>query len=456
MIEFYLIKYHPLLNNRNWFKIWDENNKHFIKIIINPISNIWTIYADNRHINDYQILLTPYNEENKNTSNNLSSVKYFYLEIKNKNTSFHLPKQNTINFYFIFENIRVEHTSWLSLLIYNNYTNKYINTSIVDSIANNIIEHSDNIISTIDNLDYSSSDVNSQTEIDNAIKKLINDGTIINDLTKNKKKSNILTFTSKILTEPIRYYPKYNKYRTKKLSFCITCLKRLSQICNTLPQNLRDNIPMSNDIEFILIDFGTPGLYNWLLQNFKWALKIGYLRYYKTSNLPKWHASIAKNTVHRLAIGEILVNLDCDNYTGTLGSVLIMNIFKKYKGNIILHQWSGTSKDGTYGRLSYRRNNFMYLGGYDQSFYPMGYQDHDLIMRFRLAFGANKYILASSPDNYSRAIENDKFKKLINTKYFNKISWQDMNTYNKQKSNNNINNRKYKVNSQLDYIGIII
>ena len=86
----------------------------------------------------------------------------------------------------------------------------------------------------------------------------------------------------------------------------------------------------------------------------------------------------------------------------------------------------------------------------------MGYQDHDLIMRFKLAYGSNKYILASSPNHYSKAIENDKTKSLINTKYIDKISWKDMNSYNKQKSDNNIKNRRYIVNNMLDYIGIII
>lgn len=453
MIEFYLIKFHPELSERNWLKIWDETNSHFIKIIINPLNNKWSLYYDTKHLNDYSIVLLP-----DNINDDLNSVKSFYIKLNcfKKTCSLHLPRQNIINFNFNLGNIRVEHTLWLSLLIFNNYTNTYINTSIIDSIRNNIVFDSKIIDTEINDINKSV-DIDSQNKINNTIKKLIKTGLDINNLTNKKiddKKINSIKIEKN--TEPTRYITIDIKCNKKKLSFCITCMKRFNQIQYTLPQNLKDNIPFSDEIEFVLVDFGTDGLYNWIHKHFKWALKIGYLRYFKTTNLKHWHASVAKNTVHRIAKGDILVNLDCDNYTGTLGAIFILKIFRKYKDNIILHQWSRTSKDGTYGRLSYRRKNFLHLGGYDQSFYPMGYQDHDLIMRFKLAYGSNKYILASSPNHYSKAIENDKTKSLINTKYIDKISWKDMNSYNKQKSDNNIKNRRYIVNDMLDNIGIII
>ena len=39
-----------------------------------------------------------------------------------------------------------------------------------------------------------------------------------------------------------------------KLSFCITCMNRLNQIKETLPQNLRDNILFNEKIEFIAVN----------------------------------------------------------------------------------------------------------------------------------------------------------------------------------------------------------
>ncbi len=253
----------------------------------------------------------------------------------------------------------------------------------------------------------------------------------------------------------------------KQLSFCQTCLGRLWQIQQTLPINLKHNLPLQDRVEFLVVDFGTPGLYEWITQHFTWALKIGYLRYLRTDKLSKWHASIAKNTSHYYARGEILTNLDCDNYTGKLGGLHVIKLFEKYGKQTILHQWSGIHKDGTYGRISCHRDAFLKLGGYDESFLPMGYQDHDLIMRLRLLYGARSFInyaylskLKSKygvfPSLYSRAVENDKTDSMENTGYLKKIEWQQMNDINKHKSHENIIYGRYQVNRKQQHLGVFI
>ncbi len=270
--------------------------------------------------------------------------------------------------------------------------------------------------------------------------------------------------TSRILPDVLEYLP---SLAPKKLSFCITCMKRLSQIQETLPINLKHNIPLQDSIEFVLIDFGTEGLYEWVYENFTWALKTGYLRYLRTNKLKYWHAPIAKNTSHRYAMGEILVNLDCDNFTGKLGALHVMKIFQKYGKFIMLHQWSGVSKDGTYGRISCHRDTFFQLGGYDENFLPMGYQDHDLMMRFRLFRGSSKLINyqylsqlktkhSIFPQLYSRAVLNDKGKSMKNTSYLGKMKWQEMNNINKYKSHENLIKSKHRVNDNISELGIKI
>ena len=120
------------------------------------------------------------------------------------------------------------------------------------------------------------------------------------------------------------------------LSFCITCKNRLNQIERTLRKNLDDNWLHQRYIEFVLVDFGsTDGLRDWIISMFKKELESGYLRYYYTSKLPYWHACIAKNTSHLCARNEIVVNLDCDNYTGYFGGKFVINQFYKYQMEIV-------------------------------------------------------------------------------------------------------------------------
>lgn len=117
------------------------------------------------------------------------------------------------------------------------------------------------------------------------------------------------------------------------------------------------------------------------MAQFASELKAGYLKYYYTEGLPNWHACVAKNTAHLLASGDIVTNLDCDNFTGKKGARMVLNCFQRAKGPITLHQFSGRWSDGSFGRISVYKSIFLAIGGYDESFAPMGFQDADLVLR---------------------------------------------------------------------------
>lgn len=191
-----------------------------------------------------------------------------------------------------------------------------------------------------------------------------------------------------------------------KLSFCITCKNRLFQLSKTLAKNLKDNIALAGEIEFILVDFDSnDGLKAFILNNFSNELSTGYLKYYFTKDLHNWDASIAKNTSHFLATGSIVVNLDCDNFTGLNGAKYVISQFKKHGNEIILHQSSSRPGDGSFGRISVLKKYFDLVGGYDETFDPMGVQDVDLIKRL-LKLGL-MYIPKTNL-KYNKAIQNTK------------------------------------------------
>ncbi|GHV40035.1 hypothetical protein FACS1894179_05910 [Bacteroidia bacterium] len=236
------------------------------------------------------------------------------------------------------------------------------------------------------------------------------------------------------------------------LSFCITCKNRLHQIKQTLPQNLSDNIAMKGKIDFILVDFGsTDGLQKWIAENFESEIEDGYLKYYYTEELKSWHASVAKNTAHILSQSDILVNLDCDNYTGKNGGEFILKSMIKFGiHDTVIHQFSNKFGDGSYGRIALSKQNFISIGGYDESFEPMGYQDTDLLIR--LMVSGIVYIHLGNR-RYNKAILNNKIKSVENT--LSGVSWKEMNLRNFLTSRKNITSGKITANTEKEHIGII-
>jgi hypothetical protein len=227
-----------------------------------------------------------------------------------------------------------------------------------------------------------------------------------------------------------------------KLSFCITCKNRFFQIKETLPKNLKDNILFKGIVEFVLVDFDSKdGLREWIVNNFKKELNEGYLKYYFTEELPYWHVSVAKNTAHLCASNEILVNLDCDNFTGWNGGKFVIRQFLKSRSDMVLHQWGGHYGDGTYGRISMLKKFFLKVGGYDESLEPMGYEDKDLFERLR-AIGLKYRLLPNLL--CSNAIRNTKELSIIYCDT--RMDYYQMQSINEQRSIENIMNNKFVAN----------
>jgi hypothetical protein len=208
----------------------------------------------------------------------------------------------------------------------------------------------------------------------------------------------------------------------------------LWQLQQTLPQNLEDNWDLRSDIEFVLVDFDSnDGLREWVLKHFKNELTEGYLKYFFTKELMGWHASIAKNTAHLLASGNVLTNLDCDNFTGKSGAQFVLDSFENHNRPVVLHQFRGGWSDGSFGRISVHQELFSCIGGYDEKFAPMGFQDLDLMVRLYVM--GVEYVSLPDP-RYNAAIPNSKEESIA---FCNStMAYLEMNKKNRMMSLNNI------------------
>ena len=102
----------------------------------------------------------------------------------------------------------------------------------------------------------------------------------------------------------------------KQISFCITCMNRLKHLQETLEKNILDNF-LVDEVEFVVLDYNSQdGLEEWIAQSMMKYIEMGILVYYRTTEPAYYRRSHSRNMVFRLAEGEVVCNLDADNYLG--------------------------------------------------------------------------------------------------------------------------------------------
>lgn len=208
----------------------------------------------------------------------------------------------------------------------------------------------------------------------------------------------------------------------RKVSFCTWIHNRLWQYCQVLPRNLE--LTAGKPVEFVLLDVdSSDGLYDWLTS----TGLINQVKYSRESHAI--HSSKLKNRSHQLATGDILVNLDADNFIGPQ----FCDVARALDPHQFLHAWSGDWHDGTCGRLACHRALFEAFGGYDERFGPVGFDDLDL--RDRLVAGGAECVLSTDHRVYGGAIANTREQAV---QYMSVPSWDSSNSQNAVQSRHNI------------------
>lgn len=202
----------------------------------------------------------------------------------------------------------------------------------------------------------------------------------------------------------------YNQSHYYTISFCSTCMNRLFHLKHTIEKNILDNSSYPN-VEFVLIDYNSQdGLEEFTRKHLTKYIRQGVLNYYKTYEPQKFHASKAKNLSHALAKGDIVCNVDGDNFTGKDFAFYINDLYNQ-NGTNIIYQFHKPPFWGTVGRLSFFKENFMRLGGYDEAFLPIGHEDIDVVNRGReMGFEFRQENL----ENFQRYLSNTTLEKSVN------------------------------------------
>lgn len=139
------------------------------------------------------------------------------------------------------------------------------------------------------------------------------------------------------------------------ITFCTTCHKRLWQLKKTLPENLE--LLKHLDAELCILLYNDEEAYQYLLNQYKTEIENKKLIIINHKDDKEFSCGYAKSLSHQLGSGEILFNLDADNYIGlTYLDLLDM------KPNDVLK--TPVLEEGVSGRIGIYREFYNKTSGY--------------------------------------------------------------------------------------------
>lgn len=182
-----------------------------------------------------------------------------------------------------------------------------------------------------------------------------------------------------------------------RVALVTTCKGRLNHLSLTLPSNLRDRGEHTDTVNVVLDYNDRDGLPDYIQRAHKADLDSGALVYYRTEEPEKFAMAHAKNMAHRCGVlegGQILVNVDADNWCGKDFPHYVNRrfveadqnyeaVFLGTRGN---HRGPGglvhvRTPPGCFGRIAVGRDAFRQSGGYDEIFSGWSPDDKDFAVR---------------------------------------------------------------------------
>jgi len=164
-------------------------------------------------------------------------------------------------------------------------------------------------------------------------------------------------------------------------------MDRLFHLKDTLPSNIEDTADI--DREFIILNYNSKDNMNeWLWNHFQKEIKSGLIKLYHTKDPKYFNFSHSKNIAAKQADGDIIINIDADNFIVEGFSEWIIELFSK-DPNTICRPDSKNLKNGygVGGKVAITKWNLLKLKGYDEGMKGWGFDDIDLVRRATEYFG---------------------------------------------------------------------
>ena len=178
-----------------------------------------------------------------------------------------------------------------------------------------------------------------------------------------------------------------------KISFCTTCMGRLHHLQQTLPTNILNTEKYGNR-EFVIVNYGSKDdLHKWVKENLQFWIKRGVVRYFRTQEPKFFSATHAKNIAHKNATGDILCNVDADNFV-LEGFAEYLNEGLQERAVLLSPTTDAYDEAGCCGKIAVRREDFYSVNGYNESWnIGWGWEDTDFQCRVRMQNDLNYYVI---------------------------------------------------------------
>lgn len=236
-------------------------------------------------------------------------------------------------------------------------------------------------------------------------------------------------------TEPMPLQVKEHR----KISFCTTCMDRAYDLKVTLPKNIQDNIDYPN-IEFVILNYNSKDdLDDWIKKEMMQYIEAGILNYYKTTEPKYYSMSHSRNVAFKVAQGEIVNNIDADNFTNK-GFAFALNKLAELQNKKAVFC---RSKRMMHGRFGMYKNEFLEIGGYDEGLTGYGFDDKDILYR-AMALKCKMMWFTGINIEFSERI---KTPRRIVGQNMEDQNWKKTEKLNQEISLNNLKNKKYIANT---------
>ena len=165
-------------------------------------------------------------------------------------------------------------------------------------------------------------------------------------------------------------------------------MNRMIDSKHTLVENIDNNKDYDN-VEFLLLDYNSSdGLGDWVKSDMMRYIDEGILIYYRTEGQKYYQLSHSKNVAFRLGSGDIVMNVDADNYLPNGFASLINKMANQIDEKVCF----AADHHRLRGMLGFYKKDFVdTLGGYSEDIYGYGPCDRDIYNRSVISGFINMY-----------------------------------------------------------------